>query len=194
MLQETPNEWRIDLCNCCETQGSRAKSARRCATICAVCWFCTEPFVMARIASRIRHYPLAAGFISFLVVGCALVWGGIVLDLLGQIFYTMSLHVGYQTRLRTGESVDWTLYYVGIFFASISGVMLTAWFCVSCSIRGALRRRREIPGSECEDCLVVACCPCCSTVQMAHETDIEEFGSSLEVEELTELPIQELGG
>ena len=37
---------------------------------------------------------------------------------------------------------------------------------VHCMMRSAIRRRYNIPGDECEDFMVVACCPLCALVQV----------------------------
>ncbi len=37
---------------------------------------------------------------------------------------------------------------------------------VHCPMRSAIRKKYDIPGNNCEDCMVVWCCACCALVQV----------------------------
>ncbi len=38
--------------------------------------------------------------------------------------------------------------------------------CVHCPMRSAIRKKYNIPGNDCEDCLIVWCCACCALAQV----------------------------
>ena len=52
---------------------------------------------------------------------------------------------------------------------------------VHCPTRGAIRRKYNISGNECEDCIVVWCCLCCALAQvfLVHPHSDSSFGSIL---------------
>ena len=43
------------------------------------------------------------------------------------------------------------------------------YWCMACSFRSQIRRRYNIPGGDCTDCLAHFCCPCCALAQEARE-------------------------
>ena len=43
---------------------------------------------------------------------------------------------------------------------------------IHCPARSAIRRKYNIPGSDCEDCMVVWCCMCCALAQVLSSTHV----------------------
>lgn len=69
------------------------------------------------------------------------------------------------------------------FAVSVSN-FVTFWFgaylfYVTFKLRGAVRAKYGIPGGCCADFCTVALCPCCSAVQMAHQTADYETGEAM---------------
>ncbi len=51
-------------------------------------------------------------------------------------------------------------------FAPLGTIIFPTSTIVHCPARGAIRKKFNIPGSECEDCMIVWCCNCCALAQV----------------------------
>ena len=133
------------------------------------CSFCplTAPCVLANIAAKIRYYPCACGFTSFLA--------------LASLFYYANYGVGIAMDFVTSRTTDLILAGVGALFAvAIAGTVAV--------VRHHFRRKLLIAGTDADDCVSAACCSCCSLVQMAGEAGLEEISVISEPSEYAAAP------
>ncbi len=57
----------------------------------------------------------------------------------------------------------------------VTSILLPFGTCVHCPMRSAIRKKYNIPGDDCEDCLIVWCCACCALAQVQSLLFIENF-------------------
>ena len=49
---------------------------------------------------------------------------------------------------------------------SVGSIALPLGTLIHCPMRSAIRKKHQIPGNDCEDCLIVWCCACCALAQV----------------------------
>ena len=64
-----------------------------------------------------------------------------------------------------------------IFGLPAATIALPLGTCVHCPLRSAIRRKHNIPGDDCEDCLIVWWCACCALAQVPVPVLIENLMS-----------------
>ena len=63
---------------------------------------------------------------------------------------------------------------------SVALIILPLGSLMHCPLRSAIRRKHNIPGDDCEDCMTVWCCSCCALAQVLllmhpHSTYMSDF-------------------